>query len=76
MTFSELDSEIREALPDGAQRRRILEGLHGIEEGMHFCANFYLNVTGHVVGIDGTICKEERTKFQVNTPLNTPLNKK
>ena len=73
MTFGELAQEIREALPDGAQRRRILEGLHGIEEGMHFCANFYLNVTGHVVGMDGTIRKKERTKFQVNTPLNVKL---
>lgn len=73
MTFGELDQEIREALPDGPQRRRILEGLHGIEEGMHFCANFYLDVTGHAVEMDGTIRKKERTKFQVNTPLNAKL---
>ena len=71
MTFTELDNAIREALPvDNAERRRILEGLHGIEEGMNFCANFYLNVTGHKVSADGTIRKDERTKFQVNAPLS------
>lgn len=71
MTFQELDHAIREALPtDNAERRRILEGLHGIEEGMNFCANFYLNVTGHTVNSDGTIIKKERTKYQVNAPLS------
>lgn len=71
MTFTELDNAIREALPvDNAERRRILEGLHGIEEGMNFCANFFLSVTGHKVSADGTIQKLERTKFQVNAPLS------
>lgn len=70
MTFTELDNAIRGALPvDNPERRRILEGLHGIEEGMNFCANFYLSVTGHKVSADGAIQKDERTKFQVNAPL-------
>tara|TARA_R100000388_G_scaffold61208_1_gene44868 strand:+ start:1028 stop:1183 length:156 start_codon:yes stop_codon:yes gene_type:complete len=46
-----------------------LEGLHGIEEGMNFCANFYLNVTGHTVNLDGTITKKDKTKFQINENL-------
>lgn len=70
MTFKELDEAIRQAIPDGAERRRILEGLHGIEEGCNFTANFYLNITGHKVGADGTIRKGERTKFQVNANLS------
>jgi hypothetical protein len=71
MTFTELDQEIRAALPnDSPQRRRILEGLHGIEEGMNFCANFYLSVTGHKTNLDGTITKKEKTKYQVNAPLS------
>jgi hypothetical protein len=71
MTFQELDHAIRESLPtDNAERRRILEALHGIEEGMNFCANFYLSVTGHTTNLDGTITKKERTKYQVNAPLS------
>jgi len=69
MTFQELDLLIRDAVEDTAKRRRILEGLHGIEEGMNFCANFYLNVTGHTVNLDGTITKKDKTKFQINENL-------
>ena len=70
MTFKELDEAIKEVIPDGPKRRRILEGLHGIEEGCNFTANFYLNVTGHKVSADGTIKKDKRTKFQVNANLS------
>ena len=69
MTFQELALLIRDAVEDTAKRRRILEGLHGIEEGMNFCANFYLNVTGHTVNLDGTITKKDKTKFQINENL-------
>tara|TARA_R100001129_G_scaffold80851_1_gene54989 strand:+ start:43 stop:267 length:225 start_codon:yes stop_codon:yes gene_type:complete len=69
MTFQELDLLIRDAVEDTAKRRKILEGLHGIEEGMNFCANFYLNVTGHTVNLDGTITKKDKTKFQINENL-------
>lgn len=70
MTFKELDEAIRGVIPDGPDRRRILEGLHGIEEGCNFTANFYLHITGHKVSADGTIKKDERTKFQVNANLS------
>ena len=69
MTFQELDLLIRDAVEDTAKRRKILEGLHGIEEGMNFCANFYLNVPGHTVYLDGTITKKDTTKFQINENL-------
>ena len=69
MTFQELDLLIRDAVEDTAKRRKILEGLHGIEEGMNFCANFYLNVTGPTVNLDGTITKKDKTKFQINENL-------
>ena len=69
MTFQELDLLIRDAVEDTAKRGKILEGLHGIEEGMNFCANFYLNVTGHTVNLDGTITKKDKTKFQINENL-------
>jgi hypothetical protein len=69
MTFQELDLLIRDAVEDTAKRRKILEGLHGIEEGCNFTANFYLNITGHTVNLDGTITKKDTTKFQINENL-------
>ena len=69
MTFQEIDRAIRELVPETPERRRLLEGLHGIEEGMNFTANFYLSVTGHSVNADGTITKKDKTKFQVNENL-------
>lgn len=66
MTFQELDSMIRQALPDGIDRRNILDGLHSIEEGVNMCANFYLGVAGYKIREDGSLAKSETTTFQVN----------
>lgn len=69
MTFFQLDKRIREALPDGVERRHILEGLHGIEEGFNLCATFYLNVSGHTMDEEGRLTKESSTQQQVNAPM-------
>lgn len=70
MTFQELDRRIREALPDGIERRQILEGLHEIEEGVNLTANFYLAVTGHICDEHGRYYKPKTTKYQVNANLS------
>lgn len=65
-TFTQLDKEIREAMKDVPERRRILTMLHDIEEGLNQCHGFFLKVTGHNLK-DGGWFKEEHTTFQVNT---------
>jgi len=65
MTFSELDTMIRDSYPESPERRRILDGLHGIEEGLNLCTTFFFGVTGHRLE-DGKWTKETSTQFQVN----------
>lgn len=66
MTFKELDQRIRASVPDEVERKKILEGLHGIEEAMNQCAAFYLSVSGYTVAEDGIYKEGSSTRFQVN----------
>jgi len=69
MTFSELDTRIRTAVPDEIERKNILEGLHGIEEAINLCATFWLSASGYTIDLDsGDIYRRETraTKFQIN----------
>ena len=69
MTFQELDAAIRKEMPESPQRRRILEGLHGIEEGFNFNLNFFLSATGHKCDEHGRYYKPDTTTFQVNEKI-------
>ena len=66
MTFKELDQRIRAAVPDVVERKKILTGLHGIEEALNQCAVFYLSVSGYTVTEDAIYKEGPSTRFQVN----------
>tara|TARA_R100000808_G_scaffold14116_1_gene33610 strand:+ start:173 stop:382 length:210 start_codon:yes stop_codon:yes gene_type:complete len=68
MTFRELDARIRAAVTDDVERKKILEGLHGIEEAMNQCAAFWLSVSGYTIDVEsGDIHHPGRsTRFQIN----------
>ena len=69
MNFFELDKLVRAALPDGVDRRNILEGLHALEEGMNLCANFYLSAAGYKIDEEGRLEKQNQTMQQVNSAI-------
>ena len=67
--FQSLDKKVRSALPDGVERRHILEELHTLEEGTNMILGFLLKATGHRLRDDGSWLKEESTVFQVQSRL-------
>jgi len=66
MTFKELDQRIRASVPDVVERKKILTGLHEIEEAINQCASFYLSAAGYTVAEDGIYKEGSSTRFQVN----------
>ena len=66
MTFAQLHSRIKEALPEGEDRRDILTGVSDLEEGLNQCLSFFLAASGHVFQKDGSWIKPEDIKRQVN----------
>ncbi len=52
--FQSLDKKVRSALPDGVERRHILEELHTLEEGTNMILGFLLKATGHRLRDDGS----------------------
>ena len=53
MTFAQLHSRIKEAMPEGQERRDILTGVSDLEEGLNQCLSFFLAASGHIYQDDG-----------------------
>jgi hypothetical protein len=68
MTFQELDRAVREAIPDGIQRRLILQGIHGMEEAANQHLGYLLSVSSHKLVGEGWV-KQDSTLFQVNEKI-------
>ena len=66
MTFAQLHSRIKEALPEGEDRRDILTGVSDLAEGLNQCLSFFLAASGHIYQDDGSWIKPEDIRRQVN----------
>ena len=66
MTFAQLHSRIKEALPEGEDRRDILTGVSDLEEGLNQCLSFFLAARGHIYQDDGAWIKPEEIRRQGN----------
>ena len=72
MRIAEMDSLIRSALPDGAERRNLLTALHDMSEGMNHMLGFLLAVQGYTYNAESDAwTQDSRPKRQVNPPLRS-----
>jgi len=70
MNFNELDALIRQALPDGQDRRDILTCIHDLQEALNVFLGYILAVTGHTFDEDTDSWSKAKTiKRNVNSAL-------
>lgn len=70
MNFNELDTLVRQALPDGEDRRNILGAVHDLQEALNYFCGYLLAVTGHKWDEDSeSWSKHKSVKRNVNPPL-------